>query len=521
LLTGEARQALLDDPALFITHYFGHRIEKLENFHLRLIQNAMEEPRGLILYPAQHGKTTLVSTLLPIWAFCKDPDVQIGLVAKNEQEATSIILSIQAECAQNTALIEDFGPFKPDSDSNKPWALQKMSIAARTSTAKEPTIAAFGSGSRGVLGHRTHWTICDDVITEKNSATPEQRATVKQWFMQSVRTMNLPGGHTTVVGTLFDPSDLYNDLVDLINPETGLPIWAVQREDAIVDEERKTTLWPSRWPWAELMALKAEMGTIDFNKRLRNIAVDKSRMVFKEEFVKGGYYGRDHHPGCLDRNAIVGEWDVSWKRIAGFDPAAGRGRSAKFCAHIVLGLGSCPKHDKCIHVIDLTRDQMSLPQQVDLILGQHHKYELNRTIIETNAYQIGLYDETKRRMEEQGVAYSIEPHYTTRTNKPDPELGVNAMSPYFENGMVHIPWGNPESCRKMGQLVEELIRYPDYRTSDTVMAFWFAWKNLQDTASRWKSSNYLRKPGSAWTSMGARKRVIKNPYYAQKENVNV
>ena len=40
------------------------------------------------------------------------------------------------------------------------------------------------------------------------------------------------------------------------------------------------------------MELKAEMGTLDFNKRLRNIAVDKSRMVFKEEYVKGGYLGR-------------------------------------------------------------------------------------------------------------------------------------------------------------------------------------------------------------------------------------
>lgn len=512
-LSSEARETLLSDPALFISHYFAHRISKLEEFHLRLIRNATEKPRGLILYPAQHGKTTLVSTLLPIYRFCKDPNIQIGLIAKNENEANSIVLSIQAELAQNTKLTEDFGDFRPRTDQDMPWALGKMTISQRTEIAKEPTIAAFGAGSRGVLGHRTHWTICDDVITEKNSASPEQRAKIKEWFMQSVRTMNLPGGSTTVVGTLFDPADLYNDLTELSNPETGLPIWDVQREDAILDEEERTTLWAAQWPWLALMELKAEMGTIDFNKRLRNIAVDKSRMVFKEEFIKGGFYEKREYEGCLDRSYVVGDYDPSWRRVAGFDPAAGKGRSAKFCAHITLALGSCARHEKCIHVIDLKRDQMTLPQQCEHILATHQQYDLFRTIIEANAYQIGLYDELQRRMEESGVLLQMDPHYTNRTNKPDPELGVNAMSPWFENGLVHIPWGNPESQRKMGQFVDELIQYPG-RTTDTVMACWFAWKCLQESAPKFKTSNYLRQSGSAWKSLGARRKVIKNPYYA-------
>ncbi len=511
-ISPEARAVLLSDPAIFIAHYFKHRIERLEDFHLRLIRNATEKPRGLILYPAQHGKTTLVSTLLPIYRFCKDPNIQIGLIMKNEADANSTVLAIQAELAQNTELIADFGEFRPGPEADKPWALGKMTIAQRSAIAREPTLAAFGSGSRGVLGHRTHWTICDDVITEKNSANPEQRAKIKEWFMQSVRTMNLPGGTTTVVGTLFDPADLYNDLADLSNPETGAPIWQVQREDAIVDEDAKRTLWPARWPWLALMELKAEMGTIDFNKRLRNIAVDKSRMVFKEEFVKGGFYDKTEYPGCLDRNYVVGDFDPSWKRVAGFDPAVGTSRAAKFCAHITLALGSCRDHEKCIHVIDLKRDQMTLPQQCDHILQTHQLYDLHKSIVESNAYQVGLYQELQRRMEEAGTLLLIEPHYTTRTNKPDPELGVQAMSPWFENGWVHIPWGNPESQRKMRQLVDELVTYPG-RTTDTVMAFWFAWRRLQEEGPRFKSSNYLRGAKSPWTSLGNRRRTVKNPYY--------
>lgn len=515
MLSPEAKQAVLADPALFISHYFQHRIERLEDFHLRLIDNAVNQRLGLILYPAQHGKTTLVSTLLPIWAACKDPNVQIGIIGKNDSESSGISQSIQAELMSNTELIEDYGQFKPVSDT-KPWAAEKMTIDQRTTIAKEPTFAFFGAASKHTLGHRTHWTICDDVVTAENSATPEQRLKLRGWFNKSVRTMNLPGCRTTVVGTLFDPSDLYNDLLDLTNPETGMPIWHPMREDAIVDEEEHLTLWPSRWDWLSLMELKAEMGTLDFNKRLRNIAVDATRMVFKEEYVRGGWIGKTQYPGCLDRDYVVGDYNDSWRRMAGFDPAIGSGKSAKFCAHVTLGMGSCAKHEKCVWVIDVKRDQMSMPQQSEYILEKHQQYDLFKSIIEANAYQVGLYHDLQRRMEEAGVALQIEPHYTTRTNKPDPELGVNAMSPFFENGWVHIPWGSPESQRKMKFLVDELIQYPG-RTTDTVMAFWFAWRQLQESAPKYKSSNYLRKPGSAWSSMGTRRKMIQNPYYKKQQ----
>ncbi len=447
-------------------------------------------------------------------AICKDPDVLIALIAKNNTDATGIMRSIQAELSINDHLIEAFGPFKPVDEETKPWALEKMSVAKRTRIAKEPTIAVFGSGAKTVLGHRTDWTICDDVITAKNSATPEQRYSMREWFNQSVETMPHPStGRITVVGTLFDPADLYNDLLEMTDPETGEQLWTVQREDAIVDEEEHITLWPERWPWRALMQQKAN-GTLDFNKRFRNIAVDRSRMVFKEEYVKGGWIGKAQYPGCLDRTHRIGQWDTGMKLIAGFDPAMGLGKSAKFCAHIVLGLGSCKHHESCLWVIDIKRDQMTLPQQCQFILEQHQHYDLWKSIVECNAYQRGLYDELKRRMEAEGVAYQIEAHYTTKVNKPDPELGVQSMGPWFEDGRVHIPWGDLASQRKMQQLVDELIQYPG-KYQDTVLAMWFAYKYLNESQPRFKSSNYLRGPKSSWRAIGGNRRVVKNPYYAK------
>lgn len=544
-LTGENddhRPFLLANPDLFLLHYFPDRVKRLEDFHLRLIDTACNQVRGLVLYPAGHGKTTLVSTLLPIYWMCQNPNIRIAIIAKNEAEAGGIMRVIQAELLTNEELIRDFGPFLDPDDKNKAWALERMTIAKCTKRMKEATLAVFGSGARTVLGYRTDRTICDDVVTDKNSASQTQRANLRNWFDLAVETGPEAGdAPLTVVGTLFDPEDLYHDLVEMIDPETGDRIWHVQREDAIVetckcghpmaghatgpcgdtgcdckkaswDDGAKVTLWPWRWPWPRLMLTKAKLGTLNFNKRYRNIAVDASRMVFREEYVKGGWIGKQKFPGCLDRSYRVGQYEPTWKRAAGFDPAVGASSHAKFCAHMTLGVGSCQDHERCYWVIDLERDQFTLPQQSDLIIDKHNEYDLLVSKVEANSFQAGLYQAIEQRMKERQIAYKIEPHYTNRVNKPDPEIGVQAMSRWFENGQVHIPWGDPHSTKKMKQFVEELVMYPG-RTTDTVMAFWFAWKALELAAPKYKSFNRLDRPGAPKSPYRRSGRTVKNPLY--------
>lgn len=505
-------RAVLDDPALFIVTYFGHQIKKLEPFHMELIETACNERRSLILYPAGHGKSTLVSTLLPIWAICRDPNIRIVVIGKNDDEANGISSVMQTELVDNDDLIRDFGPFKPDPDSGKPWSLGRLSVAKRTLRHKSPTIAFFGSGAKTVLGHRTDWTICDDVVTDMNSATPEQRKKIKDWF--DLRVATGPEhfhSRLTVVGTRFDPADLYSDIEDLADPEANTKIWVTKKVDAVVDEEEHIPLWPDKWPWRRLMIEKASIGTLSFNKRYRNIAVDASRMVFREEYVRGGYLNGVEYPGCLDRSHKIGDYSDNWRRAAGFDPAIGTTRSAKFCAHIVLAQGSCREHERCYWVIDLDREQLTLPQQVDRILSKHEQYKLLTSMVEANSYQAGLFDAINQKMTERGMAVTIEPHYTSRTNKPDPELGVQSMGAWFEKGAVHIPWGDAHSTRKMQQLVEELIMYPG-KTTDTVMAFWFAWRKLEQSAPAFSTFNRLERDAPAWGRRLGR-RVVQNPAY--------
>lgn len=517
---GDHRDFLLDHPEAFLAHYFPHRLgDGLQPPHLRLIENALGHYKSLTLFPATFGKSTIGAELLPLWGLCRDPNIRIAVIGKNDSEVAGISRSMMAEMLDNDDLVKDFGPFR---DKEKPWGTERISVARRTRRGKSDTLAFFGSGAKTVLGYRTDWTVCDDVVTAENSATPELRAKLSGWFNKSVATgpESPTEGRLTVYGTRFHPDDLYAELEEKRSSRTGETIYSTRQEDAIVDEEAKVTLWPARWSWDALMDKRDEVGTVDFNKRYRNIAVDESRMLFREEYLKGGYGPTGElYPGCLDWDYSVGDYDEGWSMVAGFDPAAAQKARSKFSAHIVIAFASCPRHETCLWIIDLERRQLSVPQQRELVIQKHYEYGLYMSVFEANAYQSGLGEIIEEELERRGAVYNIVPHYTSNRNKPDPETGVGSMVPWFENGKVHIPWGNPESRRKMQWLLDDLIPYPGGRTTDCVMALWFAFRRAQEARPPASSFNRLSGHQSANPLLrrtGA-SRLVLNPAYAQTD----
>jgi predicted phage terminase large subunit-like protein len=338
-----------------------------------------------------------------------------------------------------------------------------------------------------------------------------------EWFNQGPQTtVEEEDSRLTVVGTIFHPEDLYSHLLSIKDPETGGYIWQAERKSAIVNEEKELTLWPRRWSWERLMREKAGIGTIDFMKRFCNVAVDPDAQVFREEYIKGDYIGNVKYPGCLDYDHIVGRVpDPNWPVYAGFDPAIGTYRGHSYCAHVTIAVGNCDKHEKCLWVIDVMRDQYTLPQQVEIIINQNERYNIFVTMIEKNGYQQGLIDEITRRNRETGYPIKAEPHFTSAQTKPDPELGIPSMSTYFENGLVHIPHGNPESMRKMRTFIDELIQYPAGTTTDTVMAFWFAYRKAREGLNSMRPANRLYQGAQKewWKQTIGPRRVLYNPYY--------
>lgn len=519
MLSAGARKDVLDHPELFLLHYFPEWIGALKDFHLDLIHSAAWERRSLTLFPATHGKTTLFE-LLPIWAICRDPNIRIAGIFKNEADGRAVTRAMMSEMTSNDELIQDFGPFRNEEEESKTWTQSRFDVAGRTRGGKSSTWAAFGAGSRHALGYRTDWTIIDDCVTDVNSNTPEQRAKLRAWFNQGPMTMpDSEDGRISITGTVFHPEDLYHDLMRMRMPDTDEQMWKIKIRQAILDPEKKKVLWPEARPYRMLMEEKLIMGTLDFNKRFQNIAVDPSGLVFREEYLYGGTLNGFKYPGCLDEGYRLGDLAPEWRVYCGFDPAIGMSRHRKFCAHITLAVGSCPKHERCLWLVDLARDQMTLPQQVDLLLDRHARYRASKTMIETNGYQTALLQHIKDKMHTEGLSHVMEPHYTTRMNKPDPHAGVSSMSAMVERGELHIPWGDSNSRRLMQNLIDEMVTYPDSTTTDCVMALWFAYLAARLTAPVFKTFNRLDNYQVRWPDRSGQPwgtQVIKNPVFARE-----
>jgi len=508
----------------FLFRYFGptgsgRLSNELEEFHIRLIRTALYEPRGLVLYPAAHGKTTLIGCLLPILEMIRNPDIRIIGVFKNETEALGVISTVKAELSENELLIADYGPFVPEPDDpRRPWKADWISVRKRQRIAKEPTYAVFGSGAKNVLGHRSDWVICDDVVTEKNSSTPDQREHMLTWYKEAVETSPEKiragdiAGRITTVGTMFHPKDLY-DSIRRKTDRLGNPRYVMQREDAIADETTQTPLWPERYSWEDLMDMRTDMGTLSFNRRMRNRPVDESMQPFREDYIMGS----EKYPGCLDTHRVIGEYEDDWRLFQSLDPAVGSSKNAKFVGHVVFGIP--PESPEQRVLIEINRLQLTVPQQKDLIIDT----ALNRypsmvlSVVETNGYQKGLEQVINDELAEMGITLRIEPHLTTGQNKLDPEIGLMSLAPLLENGRLRFPMGNPESRRKSGLLIEEFLEWPFFAYTDLMMASWFGILKSNVAVPNYKSFNRLN-PRSMYRENNAKRgrRMIQNPWFAKR-----
>ena len=98
---------------------------------------------------------------------------------------------------------------------------------------------------------------------------------------------------------------------------------------------------------------------------------------------------------------------------------------------------------------------------------------ISHWIVEFNAAQMFLlqWDHVKRWIR----LYNVEiiPH-TTSKNKSDADYGVWTIRHHYEFGRVRLPYKDrTEGKAKTMRLVNELVRYPNGRTDDLVMANWF------------------------------------------------
>uniref|UniRef100_A0A6M3KCE4 Putative terminase n=1 Tax=viral metagenome TaxID=1070528 RepID=A0A6M3KCE4_9ZZZZ len=506
-------------PELFAATYFDY---ELAPFQIELLNHARNNRRSLILVPKGHGKSSLVAKVLPILEICSNPNVRIILIMKTAEDASAYAGIVRTELIDNQRLIEDFGPFHDP----RAWAAQSFNVSGRQIKDPHYTLEIYGVGGK-YLGHRSELTICDDIVTEENSWTREQREKLKQRFETAIQTgpqsmwglnnphckweessasLKVPKGvywptdinydRIVVCGTRFHPQDLYNKL-------EHDPTYANLYFDCWTDKEETSPLWPSMWTKDKLESEKKSLGTLSFNKRYRNIALDESELGFKYEWIYGGSREGEDFPGCLDRNREFGEYPEGLNVVTGFDPASGStSRYATFPSFVCIGFDpDKPLETRERYVIDIFRSQTGFDELIDVLLdgrpakgipGWRAKYNHSTVVIEKNGYGTMFIDNDRmRRAQAQGLR--VVPHWT-QSSKMDPIDGAFTMQGIVKQGLLRIPYG-PRSQKKADEFIDQFLTFPK-GIVDWCMSTWFVEIQVRKQAT--KGIVHLNTPGRRW-----------------------
>jgi len=222
----------------------------------------------VVLEPRGSAKSTWGNTITLSWLIAQFPHLRVGLMSKTSTHANGFSRAIRWTFESNPRHKEIFG--------------ETMSLAKWTDAewlhkdspwhgSNYVTLFAQGAGGQ-LASKRFDVILCDDILDEENTKTPEQREAVNTWFWKTLKPCLAPNGVIIVLGTRWAEDDIYQILTD--PKEKGGKGWPFilrkalyepgdheHRPDYIPDDNIRQPLWGDLWPPDKLDQERADMGT--------------------------------------------------------------------------------------------------------------------------------------------------------------------------------------------------------------------------------------------------------------------
>lgn len=310
-------------------------------------------------------------------------------------------------------------------------------------------VSGYGSKIRG--GH-PDIIILDDIIDAQVIYSDEANRKAKERFAMEVLPMCEPHTKIILIGTIQRDDDLYSvDLGEIIEGKR----YVSKSYDAIVDEEKKLTLFPEKWGWDELMAKKKEIiqfaGEKFFNKEYRNMATNLLGEIIKSEWYQ-------EYTELPERFDVYSGWDLA----TGKDIDSG-----DWTAKVTFALDE----NENIYILDVYKDRIDFSKRVKQIITQADN-EIQRPVrvaVEDNVFQTDTVQVVKNNTD-----HNIEGIRTTinKIQKYNEQL-----VPLFENKKVFFKKGDTNQA----DFWRELCSLPRGSHDDMADAFCIAIKDVLTT----------------------------------------
>jgi len=486
-------------------------IRRVETVSTRCIQVDHPDHVFLVgkLFTPTHNSTTLLHWI--IYVMCREPQISIIYVEKNEPTAMRRAAAIMDILEHNPRLRHDFGDFK-----GTQWSARAFTIAQRPQISQWPTLAVYGPGGTSALGNRCNIMVVDDPVTAENSGSELERARLLEWWNMAAATCPYPLPITNerylnkllLDGTTFHQDDLFHRVI-LNKQFKHLHLRAVEDFDtgktlshrfsykepkkleesenaadkkllADINKGKVTDLWSFRYG--------TDGGTRAFFARYQNEIIGQAQKfsaAWFEPGAKDDYAPPGGYPGCKDETLSLGAWREGMTCVTGVDPA-GSTKTSQTARFACVTLGFHPDEPERVYLLDLfygqgvplDSDNPAKQTQVNVVLDHVKRFD-SRVVMEQNNVQSAFIGPLKKEAQARGMVVRVTGHYTSLEKKIDSKLGIEAMAPMMENGYFRVPYKSMGDKRKCKELVEEFIYWPLGQYDDIVMASWFSWRVIE------------------------------------------
>jgi hypothetical protein len=263
----------------YLPHYF---TVDFEDFHEDWAE--VSNIRGDICLegaPREHAKSTFFSFGVPLHDIAYALRHFIIIISDSNDQATGFTVPIRLELEENPRLRHDFGDFQS--------AYGRRSITWKMNdftTANGIRVLARGRGEkvRGLknMQYRPDRVIVDDFENDQNVRNPKLVKQGMDWLLTAVLGSLADDYSFTMVGNLFASRSILAQLIKEKDPETNKPLYISHVYDVI--REDGTPLWPALWPMERIEKRRRQMGTVRFNKEMRN-RVGAEESPIKEDWI--------------------------------------------------------------------------------------------------------------------------------------------------------------------------------------------------------------------------------------------
>lgn len=431
------------------------------DLHKSIISNISSSKSTLDLAPRGFGKSTVGDVDYCITNILRNPDIRIMIGSKTQTQAQAFLKEVRTHFEQNEDLLRIFGDWKTSKDNI--WNDREFTVNRRKVIKKEATLTALGA-SGAVISKHFDIIIGDDLVGLENARTEGQREKLKNWFYSSLFPTLEPDGEIHILGTRYNPLDLYEDLI-----KSKSYIVNIQQAIRTVNG-KKVSLWEEKFSLERLEQIQRDSGKVIFNMQYQNDTELAKGKIFKSKYFK--YYeeykidydfqtakvrikddeGMDHWIKC--RICFGADLAISEKETDNGD----------YFVLMIIGVDA----DKNVYVLEYVKERLTFNTQLNTIItyGRDKYPMVERIGVEANAYQKSLPQELRR--------LSLLPIININTSK-DKVTRAMRRSANFENGKVFFR-------QEMDDLEECLLLFPEVDHDDLFDALDFA-MNMADSGN--------------------------------------